>query len=102
MGIHNESVRELSDRIDFTARRGMIRLGKLVTKFDKRELGGITFRIKQTSKNSGTYRFFRVGEGELLICRSIPKPATNSEGCRDDKGSFSILNVGEKNAHEKK
>ena len=64
-------------------------------------LVGITFRIKQTSKNSGTYRFFRVGEGELLICRSIPKPATNSEGCRDDKGSFSILNVGEKNAHEK-
>ena len=97
----DEGIHDLFDWIDFTARRGMISFGKLVTKFDKRELGGITFRIKQTSKNSGTYRFFRIGEGELPICRSIPQPATNPEGCRDVEGSFSIPNVGEKNAHEK-
>jgi DNA polymerase-1 len=97
----DEGVHDLFDWIDFSARRGMISFGKLVTKFDKRELGGITFRIKQTSKNSGTYRFFRIGESELPICRSIPQLTTNPEGCRDVEGCFSIPNVGEKNAHEK-
>jgi DNA polymerase-1 len=97
----DESVHELFDWLDFTARRGMISFGKLVTKFDKRELGGITFRLKQTSKNSGTYRFFRIGEGELPVCRSMPQPATTPEGCREVEGSFSIANVGEINADEK-
>jgi DNA polymerase-1 len=97
----DESVHELFDWLDFTARRGMISFGKLVTKFDKRELGGITFRLKQTSKNSGTYRFFRIGEGELPVCRSMPQPATTPEGCREVEGSFSIANVGGINAHEK-
>ena len=32
---------------------------RTLTKFDKRELGGITFRLKQTSKNCASYRFFR-------------------------------------------
>ena len=35
--------------------------------YRKRELGGITFRLRQTSKNFGTYRFYREGDGELPI-----------------------------------
>jgi hypothetical protein len=79
----NEDVHELFDWLDFAARRGLMSFGRLIVKFDKRELGGITFRLKQTSKNFGTYRFFREGEGDLPICLSTPKPATTPEGLRD-------------------
>jgi len=60
----DEGVHELFDWIDFGNRQGQTRFGKLVVKFDKRELGGITFRIKQSSKNRADYRFFREGDGE--------------------------------------
>ena len=97
----NEGVHDLFDWLDFSARRGLMSFGRLITKFDKRELSGITFRLRQTSKNFGTYQFFREGEGQLPICRSTLKPATSSEGLRDFEGLFHIANVGEKNAHEK-
>ncbi len=53
----DECVHNIFEWIDFAARRGMISFGKLLVKFDKRELGGITLRINQTSKNRADYRF---------------------------------------------
>ena len=97
----DEGVHELFDWIDFAARRGLITFGKVLGKFDKRELGGITMRIRLTSKNSGTYRFFRAGEGELPICRSLPESATNVEGCRDVEGCFTPSHTREENIEEK-
>jgi DNA polymerase-1 len=97
----SEEVHELFDWLDFAARRGLTSFGKIVAKFDKRELGGITFRLKQTSKNFGIYRFFREGDGELPICLSTPKPATSTEGRRDIEGHFHTPYMGEKNDDEK-
>lgn len=94
----NESVHELFDWIDFAARRGQTMFGKLIVKFDKRELGGITFRLKQSSKNRATYRFFRDGENDLPICTSTPEPATKPGGHEDVWGHSHTPYVGEKNA----
>jgi DNA polymerase-1 len=99
---NDEDVHELFDWLDFAARRGLTSFGKLISKFDKRELGGITFRLKQTSKNFGTYRFFRAGEGDLPVFLSTPKPATSAEGRRDIEGHFHTPYMGEKNDDEKK
>lgn len=52
-------VHDLFDWLDFTQRRGLISFGRLIQKFDGRELGGVTFRQTQTSRNCKTYRFFR-------------------------------------------
>ena len=97
----DEGVHELFDWLDFAARRGLTSFGKIVAKFDKRELGGITFRLKQTSKNFGTYRFFREGEGELPVCSSLPESATKSEGRRDIEGHSHHADIYENNSCEK-
>lgn len=97
----SEIVHELFDWIDFAARRGQITFGKLVSKFDKRELSGITMRIRQTSKNRSDYRFFHEGEGDLPIRSSTPELATNSRGCGDVEGSFHTPHIEEINDTEK-
>ncbi|RYD60862.1 MAG: hypothetical protein EOP83_18440, partial [Verrucomicrobiaceae bacterium] len=97
----SDDVHELFDWIDFGNRQGQTRFGKLVVKFDKRELGGITFRIKQTSKNRADYRFFREGEGDLPIRPSTPEPATNSRGHGDIRGHSHTPYIGQKNDGEK-
>ncbi len=97
----DESVHELFDWLDFAARRGLIAFGRVLGKFDKRELGGITLRIRMTSKNSGTYRFFRDGEGDLPIGCSLSEFATNPEGCRDIEGKTHHADIRENNSVEK-
>jgi DNA polymerase-1 len=97
----NEGVHELFDWIDFAARRGLMSFGRIVAKFDKRELGGITFRLKQTSKNYGTYRFFREGDGDLPIRPSLPEPATKSVGLMDFVGLSHTPYIEKKNDDEK-
>lgn len=97
----NEGVHELFDWLDFAARRGLMSFGRLIAKFDKRELGGITFRLKQTSKNFGTYHFFREGGGEVPICRSMPEPATSPVGLRDFVGLFHHADIRERNCERK-
>jgi hypothetical protein len=97
----NEDVHELFDWIDFASRQGQTKFGKLVVKFDKRELGGITFRIKQSSKNRADYRFFREGEGDLPIRPSTPEDATNTRGHGDIWGHSHTAYISEKNADEK-
>ncbi len=89
----NEDVQELFDWLDLTCRRGMISFGRILAKFDGRELGGITFHKRDTSKNSGTYRFFREGgqtAQELSPTSQCPCP---DEGCRDVKGSISLARI---------
>ena len=104
----NEEVHELFDWLDFAARRGQISFGKTLTKFDKRELGGITFRLKQTSKNCASYRFFRDDVG-FLPSISLNPSDTNSgpsntapkQGNREVEGSSHTLYIGEKNSDKK-
>ena len=98
----DEGVHELFDWIDFAARRGLTSFGKLIAKFDKRELGGITFRLKQTSKNCATYRFFREGEGESanlpLNARTCHQPLRDVGTLRD---IFTTPYIEKKNDDEK-
>jgi hypothetical protein len=104
----NEEVHELFDWIDFAARRGQISFGTTLTKFDKRELGGITFRLKQTSKNCASYRFFRGNVG-FLPSISLNPSSTDSgssntapkQGNREVEGSSHTLYMGEKNSDKK-
>ena len=79
----NEDVHDLFDWIDFGTKQGQTRFGKLVVKFDKRELGGITFRLKQSSKNRADYRFFREGEGDLPTRPTEPTSDQNTRGHGD-------------------
>ncbi len=94
-----EDVQELFDWIDMTCRRGLISFSKLLNKFDGRELGGITFRIRQTSKNRGTYQFFRLGE-ETAPELSPTSPFDHSKrGCGDIEGSCDHARVEKKKSH---
>ena len=104
----NEEVHELFDWLDFGARRGQISFGKTLTKFDKRELGGITFRLKQTSKNCGSYRFFRDDRGFFPSISLNPSNTDSGssntapkQGIGDVGGKSHTLYMGEKNSDEK-
>ena len=104
----NEDVHELFDWLDFAARRGLISFGRTLTKFDKRELGGITFRLKQTSKNCASYRFFRDDRGGFpsisLNPSNMDSGSSNTapkQGIRDVGGKSHTLYMGEKNSDEK-
>jgi DNA polymerase-1 len=75
----DEDVHDLFDWIDFDTRRGLITFGKLLIKFDGRELGAITFRIRRTSKNRADYRFYRPGDaGDLPL---NPESDSSKRGC---------------------
>jgi hypothetical protein len=97
----NEEIHELFDWIDFASRQGQTKFGKLVVKFDKRELGGITFRIKQSSKNRADYRFFREGEGELPTRPIEPSSEPNTRGHGDIWGHSHTAYIREINDDEK-
>lgn len=91
----SEEVQDLFEWIEFAARRGLITFGKLLSKFDGRELGGIVFRIDRTSKNYCKYRFFRP-EDELLPTH--PTPPTGeapSSGMWDEMGQSHHARIGE-------
>ena len=96
----DESVQELFDWIDFATRRGQTSFGKLMAKFDKRELGGITFRLKQTSKNYASYRFFREGEGMLPLRPTPSDPTGSFVGHEDIEGHFHTGCIGEINSDD--
>ena len=97
----DESVQELFDWIDFTTRRGQTTFGKLIVKFDKRELGGITFLLKQTSKNYAVYRFFRAEPSLFPTGPKTTNSVPNFVGHEDILGHSHIANVGEINADKK-
>jgi DNA polymerase-1 len=97
----NEDVHDLFDWIDFAARRGLMSFGRLVVKFDKRELGGITFRLRQTSKNRATYRFFREGDGFLPLNPSKPSAVGDERGLGDSGGHSPTPCMERKNGEEK-
>jgi DNA polymerase-1 len=86
----SEDVQELFDWLDLSSRRGMTSFGKLISKFEGRELGGITFHARQTSKNRGTYQFCRDG-GQTAPDLSPTSPQPDSKrGHGDIGGHFSL------------
>jgi len=105
-------VHDLFDWIDFSQQRGLISFGKLIAKFDDRELGGITFRHRQTSKNCASYQFLRPCGGPPPDtpppppATPPPSPDTSpspesdapGQGSRDVEGSFHHLHVEENNS----
>ena len=97
-----EDAQELFDWIDLTCRRGLISFSKLLNKFDGRELGGITLRIRQTSKNRGTYQFFRLGDETAPELPPLSSTATSKRGCGDIEGCFTHACIERKNTSEKK
>ena len=56
-----EAVQELFEWIDFSQKRGTISFGKLLARFDGRELGGVVFGVQRTSANFCKYLFSREG-----------------------------------------
>ena len=98
-----QAVHDLFEWITFSERRGLIVFGKLLTKFDNRELGGITMHVTQTSRNRASYCFEREPESSAMI-DILPKspisrpdhPKTETEstaqtskrGCGDVGGCF--------------
>jgi DNA polymerase-1 len=97
----NEEVHELFDWIDFAARRGQTSFGKLVSKFDRRELGGITLRINQTSKNRADYRFFRQEDELIPSCPHQVQTTTPKRGHGDIGGHFHHADIREENCERK-
>lgn len=97
----NESVHELFDWIDFAARRGQTSFGKLVSKFDRRELSGITLRINQTSKNRADYRFFRQNDELIPSCPRPAQTASPKRGHGDIGGHFPIVDIREEKSDKK-
>lgn len=90
----DESVQELFDWIDFATRRGLIMFGKLVSKFDGRELGGVTLAIHRTSKNSAFYQFSKIRPDSLPTPPEHPTEplfdcgsAQTSEGSQGNEGN---------------
>ena len=68
--------------IDLKTRAGCVQLGKMLTKFDGRELGGIRLSIPQTGKNNVQYRFLRVSETlqeGMSGISGISSPATHRD-----------------------
>ena len=70
-------------------------------RFDRRELGGITMRIRQTSKNRCDYRFFRDADELLPSHPRTYTKTTISRGSGDVGGSFHHADISEKNSSEK-
>lgn len=94
-----EDVHELFDWIDLSARRGLMSFTKLIGKFDGRELGGITFRLRQTSKNRATYQFFRPGEETTPELPPTGPFGTSKRGIGDIEGISHHARVEKKKCH---
>jgi DNA polymerase-1 len=104
-------VQEIFDWLDLATRRGMTTLGKLLARFDGRELTGITLRSRQTSKNRGTYQFILSGGPAPSITSptSPTSPETpdlrlqtpSERGHGDIRGHSSYARIGENKSEEK-
>ncbi|MBU6303745.1 MAG: bifunctional DNA primase/polymerase, partial [Verrucomicrobia bacterium] len=84
-----EPVQELFDWIDFSGRKGLITFGKLLCRFDGRELRGILLTVDRSSKNRGFYQFSKFGPGTLPphppgLPLDAPKRGCWGSGGKDD------------------
>ena len=100
-----EAVQELFEWIDFAQRGGPITFGKLLGKFDSRELGGIQLLVERTSKNYCKYRFRKTDDGGSPTLPKHPSPPPKSasgcgkwdveggsnHGCIEEKKSGTVL-----------
>ena len=94
----DESVHELFDWIDFATKRGQTVFGRLVNKFDRRELVGITFRIDQTSKNRADYQFLKEGMESSPQLPIATQTEFEKRGHGDIGGHSHHARIGEINA----
>ncbi len=68
---------EIFEWIDFGSKRGLMSLGRLLAKYDRREFNGVALNIRRTSKNWCRYRFFKPGHD--LIPTSPSNPPENGK-----------------------
>ncbi len=93
----DEDVHELFDWLDFSQRRGLMSFGKLIMKFDGRELGGIALRIRATSKNRRSYQFLKNDPGVNPPSPQITETTDSAGGCGDIEGLRDTPPTGVKN-----
>jgi len=96
-----EAVQELFEWIDFSQRRGTVAFGKLLARFDGRELGGVVFGVQRTSANYCKYRFSR-DCAELVPVTHTPHtpPAPDCVMCDVLGGSLYASIAKEKNQYK--
>ncbi len=88
--VGSESVQDLFEWIDFEKKSGRVAFGKLIKKFNNRELGGITMVIKQTSKNCMTYEFFRAETPDEPLKFQPVTDQDVEEGGGEQQGGFRL------------
>lgn len=76
-------VRELFDWIDFETRKGQTTFGKLVMKFDGRELGRILLTVHKRSKNRRDYQFIPLDNPESPRPPRSPELFPSASASRD-------------------
>ncbi len=86
----SEPVHDLFEWIDFDKKPGRVSFGKLIKKFNNRELGGITMAIKKTSKNCMTYEFFRAATPDETKRFQSASEQDIEEGGREEQGGFRL------------
>ena len=82
-----EPVQELFDWIDFSSRKGLISFGKLLGRFDGRELRGILLTVDRSSKNRGFYQFSKIDPGTLPPPPPGQLMGTSGRGCGGNGGN---------------
>ena len=92
-----QDVQDLFEWIDFSARRGLISFGKLLAKYDQRELAGIVFGVRRTSANRCSYQFFKPSAD--LVETHHPH---HQEAVMCDVGGCSPVQNNEENKSERK
>jgi hypothetical protein len=83
------------------ARRGLISFGKVLTKFDRRELGGITVCTWKTSKNHSDYRFFHHVQSDPSSDLFAIQNPSQKQGCGEIGDVSAAVPYAKKNAIEK-
>ena len=86
-----EAVQDLFDWVDFKDRRGLVSFGKLIRKYDGRELGGITLHIKKTSKNCASYQFASAIRETDDVPVSGTRNPTPGQGGREEQGVYGVV-----------
>ena len=74
-------VQELFEWIDFATRKGLIAFGKLLGRFDGRELRGILLTVDRSSKNWVFYQFAKTGPGTPPTVGSVGSVGKDDHAC---------------------
>ena len=94
-------VQELFDWIDLATRKGLITFGKLLGRFDGRELRGILLSIDRSSKNWVFYRFSKSDPETLPTHPTSLVLDDSGVGCVGSLGKQYHARIGEEKCREK-